>query len=181
LEGKVRIVKLIEAIRTHHDHNFIRVGSERPLNMDDLITRWYWGKCHTGKYTVIFMDTQCRTHRMLSLMVSEGSRIIYSANNSINCTVVSYGFDPLLKTNYAERIHIESSDTSFKFHAEFECIRISDRKDLLENISPVARFLIRTFIAKPAYHGVLARIKLQINGISLQGEGNYESMVFRGK
>ena len=165
----------------YHDHNYIRVGRERPLYMDDLITRWYWGKCYVADYAVIFMDTQCRTNRILSLMVSEGSRIIYSANNSIDCTVVSYGFDPILKTKYPERIHIKSTDVTFKFQAGVECNRISDRKDLLENINPFARFLIRTFIAKPAYYGVLARIKLQINGISLQGEGNYESMVFRGK
>ena len=164
----------------YHDHNFIRVGSERPLYMDDLINRWYWGKCYGGKYTVIFMDTQCRTHRMLSLMVSEGSRIIYSANNSIHCTVVSYGFDPVLKTKYPERIDIKSTDATFQFQADFECNMISDRKDLLEQVNPVARFLIRTLVAKPAYFGIQAGVSLQVNGVSLQGEGNYESMAFRG-
>jgi len=165
----------------YHDHNYIRVAKEKPLYVDDLITRWYWGKFYAAEYTVIFMDTHCRTNRILSLMVSDGNRIIYSANNSIDCTVVSYGFDPVLKTKYPEFIHVKSTDTAFQFQAELECSKISDRKDLLEQVNPAIRFLIRTLITKPAYHGILASVRLQINGISLQGNGNFESMVFRGK
>jgi hypothetical protein len=172
--------KIREAVG-YHDHNYIRVGKQKPLYVDDLITRWYWGKFYAGDYTVIFMDTHCRTNPMRSLLVAESDRIIYSANDTIDCSLVSCGFDPVIKTEYPERILIKSTDATFQFQAELECKKISDRKDLLENINPVARFLIRTFIVKPAYYGVLARIKLQINGISLQGEGNYESMVFRGK
>jgi hypothetical protein len=165
----------------YHDHNYIKVEKESPLYVDDLISRWYWGKFYAADYSVIFMDTHCRTNRILSLMVSDGNRIIYSANNLIDCTVVSYGFDPVLKTKYPEYIHIKSTDAAFQFQAELQCDRISDRKDLLEQVNPVARFLIRTLVAKPAYHGILASVRLQVNGISLQGAGNFESMVFRGK
>jgi len=165
----------------YHDHNYIRVAKERPLYVDDLITRWYWGKFYAADYTVIFMDTHCRTNRILSLMVSDGNGIIYSANNSIECNVVSYGFDPVLKTKYPDFIHLKSTDAAFQFQAELGCNRISDRKDLLEPVNPVVRSLIRRLIAKPAYHGILASIRFQVNGISLQGNGNFESMVFRGK
>jgi len=165
----------------YHDHNYIRVGKQKPLYVDELITRWYWGKFYAANYTVIFMDTHCRTNPMRSLMVAESDRIIYSANNTIECTIDSYGFDPVIKTEYPERIHIRSTDATFQLQAELECNRISDRKDLLEDLNPVARFLIRRLIAKPAYYGILAGVGLQINGVNLQGDGNYESMVFRGK
>lgn len=165
----------------YHDHNYVRMAKRRPLYLDDLITRWYWGKGYAGDHSVIFMDTHCRTNRIRSLMVSDGHRIVYSANNAVESTVVSYGSDPELNINYPEQIRVRSTDAAFQFQADFVCDRISDRKDLLEGIHPLARFLIRALVAKPAYHGILSGVRLKTDGPWMEGYGNFESMVFRAK
>ena len=164
----------------YHDHNYIKIDRKDPLYLDDQVIKWYWGKCFAGNFTVIFMDIWCRVNRTLSLMVAENDRIIHSSNNQIECSVLSSGFDTLLKTGYPSSIIIKSIDKEFPFRAEFESEKILDHRDLLEGVNPVIRFLIRRLVAKPAYHGILAKVRLEIGNQILKGSGNFESMVFRG-
>ena len=165
----------------YHDHNYVRVDHSHPLYLDDLVTKWLWGKCYAGKFTVVFMDTHFRTDRILSLMVAENSSIIYSANNLMDCSVASSAHDNLLGTKYPAVIIIRSIDDQFHFQAAFECVRILDRKDLLEGVNRVFKYLIKKMVAKPVYHAIHANIKLKIKDSNLEGFGNFESMVFRDK
>ena len=165
----------------YHDHNFIRPDRKHPLYMDDLVNRWLWGKCHTGRFTMIFGDVWCRKSRILPFMVAENNRIIHSSNNLIDCAVRSSGFDNILKVNYPESIKIKSIDAHFPFEAEFESETITDGKDLLEGVNPVLKFMIKKLIARPVYHGIFANVIIEIKNERLNGSGNFESMVFRGK
>ena len=165
----------------YHDHNFIRPDRKHPLYMDDLVNRWLWGKCHIGRFTMIFGDVWCRKSRILPFMVAENNMIIHSSNNLIDCSVISSGFDNLLKVNYPKSLRIKSFDAHFPFGAQFESETITDRKDLLEGVNPVLKFMIKKLIAKPAYHGIIAKVIIEINNERLNGSGNFESMVFRGK
>jgi len=165
----------------YHDHNYIKIDRKYPLYMDDLVNKWYWGKCHAGSYTMVFCDVYCRTNRILSLMVAQHNKIIHSSNNLINSSVVSSGYDKIVKAEYPASLKIESLDEQFPFKAEFKSEKILDRKDLLEGTNRVFRFLIKQLIAKPVYHGVFARVRLGIKNKSLEGYGNFESMIFRGK
>jgi hypothetical protein len=164
----------------YHDHNYIKVDRKNPLYLDDQLLKWYWGKCFAGSFTIIFMDAWCRANRTLSLMVAENDKIIHSSNNLIECSVLSSGFDNILKTGYPSTIVIKSLDKEFPLKVEFESEKILDRKDLLEGVNPVIRFLIRQFAGKPAYHGILAKVRIDINNLVTEGTGNFESMVFRG-
>lgn len=172
---------LIQNGSGYHDHNYIRVDEHHPLHLDQLIPKWYWGKCEAGGFTVVFMDTHGRTNRIRSLMVAENKQIIYSANNLIECAVGSFGYDSILKTKYPESIMLRSTDAQFPFQAEFELEKILDRKDLLEGVNPVMKFLIKKLVANPVYHGILAKVRLKLLDRELEGYGNYESMVFRDK
>ena len=165
----------------YHDHNYIKVNRRHPLYLDDLAIKWYWGKCYSGRYTVVFMDTHFRRNRILSLLVAENSSIIYNANNSIECSVTSSGYDNLLNAKYPEMIKIRSTDDQFHFQAEFECVRILDRKDLLKGVNRVFKYLIKKLVARPVYHVIYVRVKLKIKESDLEGYGNIESMVFRDK
>lgn len=129
---------------------------------------------------MIFCDVYCRKNRVLSLMVAEQNMIIHSSNNLITCSLVSSGYDNTVKAEYPASLQIESLDEQFPFKAEFESEKILDRKDLLEGVNPVFRFLIKQLVAKPVYHGVYARVRLEINNKILDGYGNFESMIFRG-
>ena len=163
----------------YHDHNYYKVGRNHPLHLDDLVIKWIWGKCYADRFTMIFMDTQCRTNRILSLMIAESNEIILSSNNLVDCSVVSFGYDNLLHVKYPTAFRVKSNDERFLFKAELECNRLLDRKDLLEGVNPIIKMLIKNFFAKPAYHGILAKVKFRINDNDLEGSGNYESMVFR--
>jgi len=165
----------------YHDHNYVKPDRKNPLYLDDLVIKWYWGKCYAGRYTVIFADIYCRINRTLSLMVAEQNKIIYSANNLIDCSVLSFGFDKDVKVTYPATLKIKSLDMQFPFQAEFDFDKILDRKDLLEGVNPLLKFLIKKLIAKPAYHGILSKVRLNIKNSNLEGSGNFESMVFREK
>jgi hypothetical protein len=170
----------LSAGRGYHDHNYIKIDRKNPLHLDDQVIKWYWGKCFAGNYTIIFMDLWCRVNRTLSLMVADAGRIIYSSNNLIDCSILSLGFDSELKASYPASIVIKSLDREFSFKAEFISDKILDRRDLLEGVNPLLRFLIRQLVGRPAYHGVLAKVRLEIGNQILEGSGNFESMVFRG-
>jgi len=165
----------------YHDHNYIKVNKKHPLHLDELVIKWYWGKCYTDRFTVIFMDTICRTKRTLSLLVAENNKIIYSSNNLIECSVLSFGYDNLLQVEYPVIMTIKSIDEHFHFQAEFESVKISEHKDLLEGVNPFIALLIKRLIAKPSYHGMLTKVNLKVNDYSEEGFGNVESMVFREK
>jgi len=177
---KNRNITLQKAIG-YHDHNYFLVDRKHPLYLDDLVIKWFWGKCHAERFTIIFMDIHCRSKRTLSLLVAEDNKIIHNANNAMDCSVVSYGYDPVLAAKYPASIMIKSTDADFHFQAEFEFDKILDRKDLLEGVNPVFRYLIKRWVAKPQYHGILARVRLQVKDSELEGYGNFESMVFREK
>jgi len=165
----------------YHDHNYVKVDRKNPLYMDDLAVKWYWGKCYAERFTMIFADIYSRTNRTLSLMVAENNKIIHSSNNLIDCSIRSSGYDDILKANYPSLIKIRSLDVHFPFQAELESTRILDRRDLLEGVNPALKFLIKSLVAKPVYHGILAKARLEINKTLIAGSGNFESMVFRGK
>lgn len=165
----------------YHDHNYIKPDRKNPLYLDDLATKWYWGKSYAGRFTVIFADIYCRTNRTLSLMVAEKNKIIYSSNNLIDCSVVSLGFDKGLKATYPASLKIKSLDVQFPFQAQFDFDRILDRKDLLDGVNPVLKFFIKKLVARPVYHGIHSKVTLNLKDDNLVGSGNFESMVFREK
>ena len=167
--------------RGYHDHNYIKIDRKYPLYLDNLVNKWYWGKCYAGGYTVVFCDVYCMINRILSLMVADQNKIIYSSNNLINSSVLSYGYDRILKAEYPVSLQIKCLDEQFPFKAEFEFEKILDRMDLLEGVNRIFKFLIKQLVARPVYHGIFASVRLDINNSSLDGYGNFESMVFRGK
>lgn len=165
----------------YHDHNYIKIDKHNPLHLDDLITKWYWGKCYADRFTVIFMDTYCRTNRIRSLMVAEKDKIIYSANNLIDCSILSCGYDSILNSNYPAKLRIKSEDVDFIFQTEFDFVRISDRKDLLDGLNPVLKYVVKKLVARPVYYGITAKVNLRLGDRDLEGYGNFEYMFFRKK
>lgn len=163
----------------YHDHNYLRVDPVNPLHLDELISKWYWGKIYAGDYTLIFMDTHCRTNRLISLMVAEKNEIIYSANNLMNLIITSTGTDPFLKAEYPKLLKLNSTDINFDLEAELKYKQILDRKDLLDGVNFLLKFIIKKFVARPAYFGNLASVKLKLNNKEQKGRGNYETMIFR--
>ena len=165
----------------YHDHNYLKVDREHPLYLDALADKWHWGKCNAGRYTLIFTDVHFKHSRSQAIMVAENNKITNCLYSLAECSVKEYGYDQTLRTEFPKSLIIRSLDERFHFKAEFEFEKILDRKDLLEGVNPILKFLIKKLIAKPSYHGIFCKVRLEINTASVEGYGNFESMVFRGK
>ncbi|HBE43673.1 MAG TPA: hypothetical protein DDW27_21250 [Bacteroidales bacterium] len=127
------------------------------------------------------MDIYYKKSHSLAILVTENNKKRFSSYSLTDCSVIKYGYDNILKTKYPESLRIRSFDDNFPFQADFEFEKILDRKDLLDGVNPLLKFLIKKLIAKPVYHGILSRVRLEIKNQLLDGYGNFESMVFRGK
>ena len=56
---------------------------------------------------------------------------------------------------------------------------LTDKRDLLEDMNPIARWLIRFFVSKPAYFGLLADGTMKLSNNEIKGTALYEMMYFR--
>ena len=65
--------------------------------------------------------------------------------------------------------------------AAFDSVRLLDSQDLLDGVNPFLKWLINAVITNPAYQGLFAKVRLTLLGHTLDGFGNFESMVFRNK
>jgi len=165
----------------YHDHNYLKVDRRDPLYLDALADKWYWGKCHAGRFTMIFTDVHFKHSQSQGIMVAENNKITNCLYSLAECSVKESAYDQTLQTGYPKSLIITSLDESFPFKAEFEFEKILDKKDLLEGVNPFLKFLIKKLIAKPVYYGIFCKVRVEIHNTCPEGYGNFESMVFRGK
>jgi len=163
----------------YHDHNFWKVGNNKKLYLDDVISKWYWGRFFDGEYTIIIMDTFFRNASLRSLLLAKGDTIIHSSNNLISVTVSAKIHDKILKVAYPSRISVKSIGEKFQVKLTIQSIKVVDRKDLLQGIHPLFTWLIKKIVAKPVYFGLFAQIKGKIAEQNISGTGIYEFMRFR--
>ena len=165
----------------YHDHNYWKVDCEHKLFMDDVISKWYWGRCFAEDYTIIFMDTYCQDEQIKSLFVAKGNSIIHCSNNSIELSVSNSRKDEQLNTSYPAKIRIESIVENEPFRMILRSKELTDKRDLLDDINPVVRWLIRFFVSKPAYFGLLADGTMKLANNEIKGTALYEMMYFRNR
>ena len=165
----------------YHDHNYLKVDRMHPLYLDALADKWYWGKCHAGRFTMIFTDVYFKNSQSRAILVAENNKITKYLYSLAECSVKESGYDQTLRTEYPKSLNIRSLEEGFPFKAEFEFEKILDKKDLLEGVNPFLKYLIKTLVAKPSYYGIFCKVRFEIDNTCLDGYGNFESMVFRGK
>jgi len=163
----------------YHDHNYWKVDSPKKLFMDDVISKWYWGKLVAKDYTIIFMDTDLKSHSIKSLFLAKGNQILRSSNNFIKVIPDGFQKDIEIKTHYPSQITISSVENNDPFEIILNGKEVTERKDLLEGVTPILKWLINVFVSRPAYYGILADATINIEYKSIKGIGNYEMMFFR--
>lgn len=125
------------------------------------------------------MDTYCYGKQIKSLFVAKGSNIINCSNSPIEVSVSDFKKDKQLNTSYPARIMIESIVENEPFQMILQSKELTDKKDLLEDINFIARWLIRFFVSKPAYFGLLANGVIKLANKEIKGTALYEMMYFR--
>lgn len=174
--------KLKEAIG-YHDHNYwkVRVDVNKKLFMDDIISKWYWGRFLAKDYTIIFMDTYLMGHSIKSFMLAKEDKIILSSNNLIEILANELKEDEEIKTSCPSRITIRSIEENNPFQMILNSKEVIERRDLLEGINPFVKWLIKLLVSRPAYYGILAEATLNIADEEIKGMAIYELMSFRNK
>ena len=168
-----------ENVIGYHDHNYFLVKGKRPLYLDQTVKKWYWGKCYCGDYTLIFMDTRFLTTSLRSLFVARKDEIIHSSNNLAELKIEDSRYDTILGAVYPSSLSVCLKDDAASIKVFLESSEIIDRKDLLEGVPSLLKWMIKKLIAKPVYLGLSAKASLEIDGRIIEGFGNYEYMAFR--
>lgn len=165
----------------YHDHNYWKVDVRKKLFMDDVISKWYWGRFLSKDYTIIFMDTYVMGHPIKSLMIAKQDKIIHSSNNLIEVFADEMKKDDQIKTLYPSRITIKSVEENNPFQMILKSKEIIEKRDLLQGVNPFIKWLIKLLVAKPAYYGILAESSINIADEEIRGMALYEVMSFRSK
>ncbi len=163
----------------YHDHNYWQLNSTQGLFMDEVITKWYWGKCVAGPYTVIFMETWMSGVRVKSIMVSEHDIIVYSTDKNLTITVNKEILFAPLKSKYPSQITIQINNEDFPLKLVLNCEELIESKDLLRGVNPLIAWLVKSLVARPAYYGIYSTAILETPDQKIVGFGIYELMLFR--
>jgi hypothetical protein len=163
----------------YHDHNYWQLNSKHGLFMDEVITRWFWGKCVAGPYTVIFMETWMSGVKVKSIMVSEHDKIMYSTDKNLTITVNKEMLHAPLKSKFPTQITIQINNEGFPLELILNCEELIESKDLLREVNPLIAWLVKSFVARPAYYGIYSTAILETPNQKLEGFGIYELMLFR--
>ncbi len=163
----------------YHDHNYWQLNSTQGLFIDEVITKWYWGKCVAGPYTVIFMETWMSRVRVKSIMVSKNEIIVYDTDKNLTITVNKERLCAPLKSKYPSQITIQINNEEFPLELVLNCEELIQSKDLLRGVNPIISWLIKSLVSRPAYYGIWSTAILETQNQKLNGFGIYESMLFR--
>lgn len=171
----------LEEAYGYHDHNYWEVDVKRKLFMDEIISKWYWGRFLTKDYAVIFMKTFFRKHSIRSLMIAKGNRIFHSSNNLISISEDNFKKDAEIQTLYPTQLTVRSTEKNNLFTMKLDSKEVIEKRDLLEGINPFIGYLIKAFVSRPSYYGILAESTANIATEEIQGIAMYELMTFRGR
>ena len=163
----------------YHDHNFWKVGQTNKLFIDDVISKWYWGRFTAADHTLIFMNTHFKDNQITSLYISDGKKLIHSSNNAVKFHIEQQKMEQELNCSYPIKSVIRSIDSPETLTLVIDTKEVIDRKDLLSGVNPILSWLIKTLVSRPAYIGLEAECYLTHAGQNIRGTGIIELMLFR--
>jgi hypothetical protein len=169
---------IIDAIG-YHDHNYWQLNSTKGLFLEEVVTKWYWGKCVAGPYTVIFMETSMYKEKVKSIMISEHDKIVYSTEKNFSFTVHDEILFAPLRSKYPSHISIQISNDYFPLELEMSSKGVIESKDLLKDVNPLIAWLVKRLVARPAYYGINSTAIIETPNQKYAGFGNYELMLLR--
>lgn len=162
------------------DHNWGR----KPL--DKITRRWLWGRIIAGKYTIIYADVDYYDPALTSqpLYIAKGDRVVAGSGSP---TIRQWAFetDPVLQRFYPREVTISYDSGGVRANIHIQKKQVVENVDLLEaaGYGPVSRWLIATFIARPAYFRVIGSYEgtIEVDGHAdaISGDCIYEIMGFK--
>ena len=134
----------------YRDHNWLNFS---PLN---AIGYWDWGRVYDKEFTFIFADIvtakRLGNAHIKPLVIYDSSRLIYVTNESSKWSLdkADIKLDPGTKLALPGKHLVKAQDADLSLELNLHLEKVFQRIDLLADYNPVARWLIRTFMAKPS-------------------------------
>ena len=133
----------------YRDHNWSNIS---PVN---YVACWDWGRIYAGDFTVIFADI-IATRRfgraeVKPLVVYDSDRLIFATTDPTKWTLTKgrAKFDPHTRTYCPPGCLLTARDENLSLDIDLHLDRAFQKIDLLADYNPIARFLVRTFMADP--------------------------------
>jgi len=147
VEGTIRIGE--ETIPAkgigYHDHNW------ETADLKQVITHWYWGRVYTDDFTVLYayVKTNRRFGEIASkpLMLAYKDRIVYSTGEMI-LDDGQWTFHRTADREYPGFLEI---DVPGKLSLRLDVKDVIDAHDFLEDMNPVLKWIVNTFIGHPGW------------------------------
>jgi hypothetical protein len=165
----------------YHDHEYWKVSPTAKLFADDAVSGWYWGRFFGQDHTIVFADIHLRGQRLRPIIVAGRNSIAYWSNNRIEVQPHDFRRDSELAALYPKRITVYSTDRGLPVRMTLSLRDITESWDLLHGVNPLLRWLIRHFVCKPVYIGLLARATANLDHKQVEGTALCEMIRFRAR
>jgi hypothetical protein len=162
----------------YHDHNWLN------FRFATIIEYWMWGRIYSENFTVSYACVQCNErvnrHTVKVLMLAEGKEVVLSTGE-FDFLKDDFEYSPKAKYQFPKQVTIHVPG---ELKAKLKVKRILEAQDMLENYSPVLRFLAKYILrVQPGYFRLLSGFDLDVmrDGISVKetGETLHEIVLFK--
>jgi hypothetical protein len=162
----------------YHDHNWLN------FPFQSIIQYWMWGRVYSESFTAAYACIQCNekvgNHMVKVLMLAEGQEVILSTGE-FDFLKEDFEYNPRAKYQFPKKITINAPGT---LAATLKMVKILEAQDMLDNFSPVLRFLAKNILkVKPGYFRLVSDFELAVTrkGESVRETGTtlHEIVLFK--
>jgi len=162
----------------YHDHNWLN------FPFQSIIDWWMWGRIYSENFTAAYACIQCNQkvddHLIKVLMLADGKEVILSTGE-FDFLNDDFEYNPQAKYQFPKKITINAPGV---LTATLKMKKILEAQDMLENFSPVLRFLARNIIRiKPGYFRLVSDFELEVtrDGVPVKETGRtlHEIVLFK--
>jgi hypothetical protein len=141
----------------YHDHNWLN------FPFQSIIQYWMWGRIYSEHYTAAYACIQCNekvdNHLIKVLMLAEGKEVILSTGE-FDFLKDDFEYNSQAKYQFPKKITINAPGA---LTATLKMKKILEAQDMLDNFSPVLRFLAKYILRiKPGYFRLASDFELEV-------------------
>ena len=130
----------------YHDHNWLN------FQFPTIIDYWMWGRINSEHYTISYAFIQCNkkmdNYAVKVLMLADGREVILSTGE-FDFSKQDFEYNPAAKHSYPRKLTIKVPN---QLEANLSVKEVLEAEDMLNNFSPVLRFIAKNVLRlKPGY------------------------------
>jgi hypothetical protein len=159
VEGTVRVGdECIDAKGVgYHDHNWLNFQFPR------IIDHWMWGRIYSETLTVCYAFIQCNKkvddHAVKVLMAARNEEVVLSTGE-FDFIPEHFEYDDRPKHSYPKSLKLGAPG---ELDVSLNVRRVLEAEDLLENFTPLMRFLAKYLLRlKPGYFRLLSDFEMEL-------------------